>query len=167
MRRAVIFLSFALAGCSTRAGPTGTHLSQPSLAELSERVDRLETEYRTSNPSADLKLGDRGYSTIRTDYGAITIQWEAAVPSGTGSKLTFKIGNPLADRLSGIELYGHAVGQDGLDIPSSVSPWRLKGNALSGAWSKLTTIIEDVPPKKIVNLRIVGAKVGGIGLTTP
>lgn len=69
-------------------------------------------------------------STIRTEYGPVTIQWEAAIPHKAGSKLTFRIGNPLAAKLSGIAIYGHAVGKDGVDIPSSVSPWQLKGNAL-------------------------------------
>lgn len=167
MRGALIFLSFALAGCSNGPALTGTHVAQPSLADLSDRVDRLEKDYKTTNPSVDLKLGDSGFSTIRTDYGAITIQWDAAVPNGAGSKLTFKIGNPLAAKLSGIEIYGYPVGKDGKDIPSSALPWRLRGSALSGAWTKLTTIIDDVPPKKIASLRITGATVGGVGLTAP
>lgn len=166
MRGRIIFISCALAGCSTGPALSGTHVAQSSLTDLSDRVDRLETVYKTINPTADLKLGDRGFSTIRTDYGAITIQWDAAVPSGAGSKLTFKIGNPLAAKLSGIEIYGYPVGTDGKDIPSSALPWRLKGSALSGAWTKLTVVI-DVPPKKIASLRITRATVGGIGLTAP
>ncbi|WP_313809232.1 hypothetical protein, partial [Sphingobium sp.] len=139
----------------------------PSVDALKQRIESLEKTVGALDRPAELKLGDTGFSTIRTEYGAITLQWVGAAASGAGSKLTFKIGNPHAAKLNDIEIYGHPVGTDGKDIKSETLPWKLKGDAPKGSWADLTAIVDDVPPNRIASLRVTGVAVGGIGLSLP
>lgn len=172
MRRwQLVFTALLVSACgdSQADGPTFNPTSinptiQPDLDALTQRVDVLEKNAEAANRNAELKLGDTGFSTIHTDYGAITIQWEDAVKNGAGSKLTLKIGNPHAAVLNDIEIYGHPVGTDGNDLPSKTLPWKLKGSAAAGAWTDLTAIVDDVPPQKIASLRVSGVLIGGIAL---
>jgi len=141
--------------------------SQSDLDALKQEVQRLKQSVDAMNRPAELKLGSKGFDTVRTEYGAITIEWTASDPAGAGSKLTFKIGNPHAATLSDIEIYGHPVGTDGKDVDSNTLPWKLKADAPGGSWSHLSAIVDDVPPSKIAGLRITGVTVGGISLKTP
>lgn len=139
--------------------------SQADLDALRTKVENLAKSVDAFDRPASLKLSDSGFSTIRTEYGAVTIQWDASKSTGAGTLLTFTIGNPHAATLKDITIFGHAVGSDGGSIASETPEMKIKGDARPGTWSKVTAIMDDVPPGKIASLQISGITIGRISLT--
>lgn len=139
--------------------------SQADVEALTKRVEYVERSINRLDPSSDLKLSEQKFSTIRTEYGAITLTWTAASENGAGSKLTFKIGNPHDAKLNDIELYVIFIGADGKDLKSKTYKLDLSGSAPAGSWKELTAIVDDLPPNKIATIRVSSALVGGLGLS--
>lgn len=169
MRRAAALAALALAGCDSSpryeaTAPGVQYASQTYVGLLEDRVERLESRMALLDNSADLSLGTDGFSTVRTEYGAITIEWTAATPVGAGTRLSLIIGNPHSADFQKLSIYGNIIGADGAVIKTNAMPMRVQGEAKSGAWNSLSAVIADVPPTKIARISVTGVVVGGLEL---
>jgi len=144
--------------------------SQSELETLRDRVEGLEKRLRVTDPTAELKLGDKGFSYAISSIGILTFELIKTESFGSGTKATLKIGNITAARISRMELYGfwQKSSASGEPTESTVFPRPLQIDepCPGGSWCTVTVIIEGVRPVDLGAISITSASIEDIALKT-
>lgn len=119
--------------------------TRAELKILLERIDGLDL-----NRFIYLKPGDRGYYPISFEIGILTVSLVDIKPYVNGSKVILRFGNPLSATICGLK---------------AKLGWIISGRAqtkevtfdkdlLPGAWTNMTVVLDEVPPKDFNFLEI-------------
>jgi len=173
-RKAALVLAVLLAGCDSRDDRSERELAslRDSQSNLLRQINNLEgkiSELEAESDSARiLKRSDSGYSVVKTDFGAITIQMKSVTADGAGSRVRLQIGNPTTATITKLMLFGHwgAVNKDGEpdgETHSLMQP-TITRHLPAGTWSDASFLIEGAKPSDLGYLRITSALIPSISL---
>lgn len=174
VRKVVMVFAMLLAGCGVRDGRNERELAslRDSQTNLVSQVNRLEAKISDLEVNADstriLKRSDDGYSVIRTEFGAITLQIKSIAAEGAGSRVRLEIGNPTNATITKMMIFGHwgAVDKDGepeggaYSLKKPTITTRIPG----GSWSEASFLIDGAKPADLGYLRITSALIASISL---
>lgn len=162
MRAWWVMIALVLGGCeqAPSAVPSDQGVSTSDFDELKQKVERLEGRLEAADPSAVLKLSNKGFSVIPTDVGRLTLEMKKTEAVGAGTKVTLTIGNPTSAKITEMELFGwwSKVSPAG-EIQEPVtfpSPLKIDEDCRPGSWCKGTVILDGVKP----------ADLGALGITS-
>lgn len=160
---------FSLTGCEHSDSRVAE--LQSEVTALKDQLDALERQvneqkqYRdieklvaTVDKVAYLTPGTEGYSVVRYDLGALTVQLADVKPYANGSRATLKFGNPLAATVTGLKL---TLDWGTVDDKNSPENSRQKTKELtlaqeirSGAWSSVPVVLDGIPANELGFVRV-------------
>lgn len=140
------------------------------VAELKEKQnqDDFDRMFKDFDRIAYLQPGDTGYSTLRYDLGALTVQLADVSPYANGSKVSLRFGNPLASTVNGLKTtidWGHTDEKGAPDNASAKSKeFTFTDSLRSGSWTTVSLVLEGVPPAELGFVRVKNVSHTGIQL---
>lgn len=157
--RAWPILAIVLAGCGQSQTPQVDSLTS-IVDSLNSRVARLEFQKWLADFEgiAFLKPADGGYSTLKSDFGTLTVSLEDVAGYANGSKVVVQFGNTTSATIDGAS----ATVEWGR-VDSTDSPIYDKGNSKvvtfekslrAGSWTKMTVILDRIPPLELGFIRV-------------
>jgi len=142
--------------------------------EMAKTLDSLKTEFdmrelfRKSEGMAWLRPSDSGYSVVGFDLGKLTIAIKDVQPFANGSKVTFRVGNPLASDINGFKasLRWGSVDDKGLPIPgeAKTKDVQFAETLKGGEWTTVSTILDGILPDKLGYVTVNSATHSGIAM---
>lgn len=161
----------SLTGCVDESRVAGLEAKVTELAKANEKIASLETQVRDLSfkqmikswgDVAYLAPGSDGYSSIRFDLGVLTIAIDDIQPFANGSKVTFRVGNPLAAKVNGLK-----ATIDWGEVDEKGMPKNEAGKSKevvfseqlpSGTWTRGNLVLEGVKTEKLgfIGVREVG-----------
>lgn len=184
---AVVSAASLLAGCAEKAEvdrlsgevaqlQAAVDSRDKKVAELEATLTKLRTDVLTMrfdrylNTTAFITPGSDGYSTIKTDMGAITVRLENVVSFANGSKATLIFGNPSAAILTGLKakLEWGRVDKDGIAVDESKKERivRFEKDLAAGRWTSVAVTLDGVPASELGFIRVSDLVHEGITLRT-
>lgn len=165
-----IFLTLCVAvffaGCSDVTKSEIEDLRK-SISDIKADAE-LDKILNQSESIAYLTPGDSGYSVIRCDIGAFTVQWVDVKPYANGSKITLKFGNPLSAAIDGLKGkidWGKSDSKGGPDNSNAkTKDFQLTQTMISGAWTSTSIVLDAIPPAELGFVRIHDLRHSGISL---
>ena len=167
----IVICSFATAcavGCQ-RDSSSETSSAQTArlvnrIDDLERRVETLQLQIETNDLMKDLDRiayltpGQRGHSTVLVDLGSLTIQIDDVKSYANGSKITIRLGNPLAATINGLKakLEWGAVGADGKpdNITTKSKDIALNETMQPGTWTRSDVVLEGIKPEALGFVRV-------------
>lgn len=163
-----------LLGCT--AQPQGELASRVDslntiVDSLHHRVGRLEIDNWLAKLGgiAILKPADQGYSTLKSDYGTITVALEDVSGFANGSRVTLQFGNTtsatLNDASATVE-WGR-VDSSGTVVNdhSNTKEVSFQRPLRAGSWTVIPVVLDRIPPHELGFIRITNFAIKGISLT--
>ena len=156
--------------------------SEQKTAELQERIEKIEKSVNENQKNyefdkilnkisklAFLTPGTDGYSTIDFDLGTLTVSLNDIKPYANGSKITLEFGNPLATTINGLNMtidWGK-VDEKGNAINENAKSKNitLKESLLPAKWTRVTIVLDSVPPSDLGFVRLTDVHHTGIKLS--
>jgi hypothetical protein len=169
MKATVLILTSILwlTGCVDESRVAGLEAKVTELAKANEKIASLETQVRDLSfkqmikswgDVAYLTPGADGYSTIRFDLGVLTIAIDDIQPFANGSKVTLRIGNPLATKINGLKAtidWGEVDEKGGPKNETGKSKEIIFTEQLpSGAWARVNLVLDGVKTEKLGFIRV-------------
>jgi hypothetical protein len=149
---------------------TETKALRDLLNESKESIEDLEVDkwLRDSYEVAFLKPSDQGYSLIKTNLGALTVQLSDVRTYANGSRVTLKFGNLGAATIDGVKakIEWGRVNEKGIIVRESEKSRQISfdKSLRSGAWTSTSIILDGIPPSQLGFVRISEVKHEGIRL---
>lgn len=140
------------------------------LAELKQKQSSLELDnmFRDFEKIAYLQPGDGGYSPIRFDLGALTVQLADVKPFANSSKVSLKFGNPLSSSINGVKakIEWGQVDEKGNPINDAAKSKvvTFTETLRSGAWTSVSVVLDGMPPTELGFVRVRDVVHTGISL---
>lgn len=138
---------------------------------LHHRVGRLEIDswLATLDGVAVLKPADQGYSTLKSDYGTITVALEDVNGFANGSRVMLRFGNTTSATLNDVTAtveWGR-VDSSGVVIndPSNTKEVSLQRPLRAGSWTVMPVVLDRIPPQELGFIRITNFANRGISLS--
>mgnify|MGYP003382409292 CR=1 FL=1 len=140
------------------------------IQSLKQSQSQLELKniFREIENIAYLSPGDDGYSTVRFDLGALTVQLSDVKPYANGSKAHLRFGNPLASSINGVKL---KIEWGQMDDNGAVKSDTERGKEVSfaetfrsGAWTNVSVVLDGTPPSELGFVRVRNVSHSGISL---
>lgn len=100
---------------------------------------------------AELRPGADGFSTIRSEYGTLTVSLEDVQPYANGSRVLLRFGNPLSASLSGMTAsveFGN-VDAEGNTVPSKTKDIAPSDTLSGGSWNDVQVVLDGIPPDRL------------------
>lgn len=142
------------------------------IAELkAKQADQALKDFIASiEQIAFLKPGDTGYSLIRFDLGVLTVQLADVKPYASGSKVTLQIGNTLAASITGLKatIEWGKLDENGRAVNESRNSKAITFSETlrTGAWTKVSVVIDGMPPAELGFVRVKDIAHTGIRLAS-
>jgi hypothetical protein len=138
---------------------------QARIAQLEKRSER-EDLIQESQLVAFLTPANQGYSVLKTEMGALTVNLESLQPSQTGTQVTLRFGNvsnATLDRVKATVEWG----KSDTGLKSEATGSREIAFAVPfprGQWVNLGFVLDGVLPQDIAFIRIKNLEHNGISL---
>lgn len=174
----MLFLSLLVAALTTQVGcsqDTGDRTSK--LRDLETKIRELETKVnnlswnQTLNDLGEIAFltpGGDGYSIIKTNIGNLTVSLEDIKPYANGSRVTLTFGNTTSATINGIKakIDWGSVGKTGAPNNDTAKSKEitLTKSLLPGRWTKVSLVLEGVPPAELGFVRLREVSHDGIRL---
>jgi hypothetical protein len=115
---------------------------------------------------AYLTPGEEGYSVVKSDIGAITVSLKDVKPYANGSRITLQFGNILNATITGVKAKLEWGSVDAKGIPKNETQKSreitFSKSLRSGSWTKISVVLERVPPSDLGFVRVRELKHTGI-----
>lgn len=167
-----------LTGCADESRVASLEAKVTELAKANEKIASLEQKVRDLSIKqlfqsfgnvAFLEPGADGYSAIRFDLGVLTIAIDDIKPYANGSKVTLRVGNPLAAKINGLKAkieWGEADEKGSPNDDTAKSKEVVFTEHLpSGTWTRVTLILDGVKTEKLGFIRVSDLGHQGIALS--
>lgn len=171
-----------VAGCSNNSPtPSSSELNalRQEFESLKSEVEILKDKQvqddvgrllKDADRIAFLRPGDTGYSTVRYDLGTLTVELADVRPYANGSKVSLRIGNPLASTVNGLKttIEWGRVNESGYADNDSVKSrtFTFTESLRSGAWTTIPLVLEGIPPTELGFVRVKEVTHTGIRLAS-
>ncbi len=165
-----------LTGCVDESRVASLEARITELAKANEKIASLESEIQALSfkqmikswgDVAYLTPGSDGYATIRFDLGVLTIAIDDIQPFANGSKVTLRVGNPLAAKINGLKAtiqWGEVDEKGGPKNETGKSKEVVFTEQLpSGTWTRVNLVLDGVKTEKLGFIRV--RDVGHQGIT--
>jgi hypothetical protein len=167
-----------LTGCVDESRVAGLEARVTELAKANEKIASLETQVRDLSFKQMLKSwgevayltpGSDGYASIRFDLGVLTIAIDDIQPFANGSKVTLRVGNPLAAKINGLK-----ATIDWGEVDEKGMPKNEAGKSKevvfteqlpSGTWTRVNLVLDGVKTEKLGFIRVRDVGHQGIALS--
>jgi hypothetical protein len=170
--RAASALLVGICGCaSAPVNDTAAELTS-RLDALQARVDQLEKRseredrIRESETAAYLTPGNPGYSVLKTESGALTVNLESIQPADVGTRVILRFGNTAnatLDRVRATVEWGKS--DNGFRSEAAGSKTVAFSQAFPrGQWINVDVVLEGVLPGEIAFIRVKDLEHAGISL---
>jgi len=117
---------------------------------------------------AFLTPGSDGYAPIRYDLGVLTVRLADIKPYANGSKVTLEFGNTLSATVTGLKatLQWGKVDEKGFSIAEQTKSKEVTftESLQSGAWTRVSVVLDGVPPSEFGFVRLIDVSHSGIQL---
>ena len=144
--------------------------SRADLAVLKEKVSDIEFKnlLRDFDTFAYLQPGDSGYSAVRFTLGVLTVQLLDVKPFANSTKVSLRVGNPLASDLNGLAAkidWGQVNEKGAPNNDTAKSKVVSFTETLrSGAWTTLSVVLDGTMPADLGFIRVSEVSYTGIAL---
>jgi hypothetical protein len=163
------FLAFIVSGCEEVSKIA--KLEQDLLETKSEieKIDQKILFKELEEKAVTLNLGDKGFAPLKFNLGIIVVSLENIESYGNGSKVTINFGNIQSATIVGLKatLTWNKVKGQKTDVLYNEKQISLNKDLLPGRWTKISVILEHLPPKDFEFLSISDLSSTGIKLATP
>jgi outer membrane murein-binding lipoprotein Lpp len=180
----VVLVAVILIGCNTNERAIA--VLQTQVHGLSTRLDSLLIEHeslkselqsikseqslneflRGLDEVAYLTPGEEGYSVVKSDIGPITVSLKDVKPYANGSRITLQFGNILNATITGVKAKLEWGSVDAKGIPKNETQKSreitFRKSLSSGSWTKISVVLERVPPSDLGFVRVRELKHTGI-----
>ena len=181
----IIFLSLFLTACQndSKVNDLDKKLTaiENKISKMQDEIDTLKTnneklektvtinEYlRNIEEVAYLTPGSAGYAKIKFDLGVLTVSLEDIKPYANGSKITLSFGNTLSAGINGLKgtFEWGKVDEKGLPVIQLTKSKEVTFSETlnAGSWTKVSVVLDGVPPAEFGFLRLKDFSHSGIKL---
>ena len=147
---------------------------QTELDVQKARIDEIavhqifDEDERLNGKMAFLTPGSSGYSVIRFKLGVLIVRFIDVKPFANGSKVTLEFGNTLAVSVTELKVtldYGK-VGDKGFPLSGEIKTKEMTfvETLNSGAWTKVTVVLDGVPPTDLGFVSVKNVSHSGVKL---
>ena len=134
------------------------------ISDLTNRLEEMERDNRFNNffskleEIAYLTPGSNGYSVIQSDIGKLTVSLENILPYANGSRVILRFGNLTTATINGakaklewgsVDKYGSPDNNNAKSMEITFSKSLEKGS-----WTKVSVVLEGVPPSDLGFVRV-------------
>ena len=150
------------------------------VAAVKSVADQLKSDYDAYKRSADVEKavssmdriayltpGDKGYSSVQTRLGVVTVSFDSIKAYANGSEVTLVWGNTTSAKLTAVTATVEWGRVDDKGFPNNETARKRQHTIEAlreGAWTKSSVILEGLPPQDLGFVRVSELSFGSIQL---
>jgi len=156
--------SLLFAGCDNASLEKKLEATNAQIASLQKVLEKQSQNAEINEMVAGwekiayLTPGSDGYSAVKFDLGAITVQLADVKPYANGSKVTLNFGNVLSASINGLKTkidWGKVDGTGNVIQESTkTKEFSFIQMLRAGAWTPVTVVLEGIPPNELGFVRV-------------